>query len=201
MLYLNPSECSHLVSSPPPSIQARHRSSLQGRLTHLETLKESQDGDLRSLRSKISERKEDLARRRARLDFVRRELTQQQQQLLNSPKPSFSTEELESLHLSIHNRRAHLLETLSFIFPIRLVSASDLLFSIVGQALPNSPDSALLDKNPYDEEVIAAALGFTAQLVLLLSSYLETSLHYDIATAGSRAMIRDGISIMNGPRR
>lgn len=52
-----------------------------------------------------------------------------------------------------------------------------------------------------DGEEIAAALGFAAQVTILLSSYLDTPLHYEIASAGSRAMMRDGISIMNGPRR
>jgi hypothetical protein len=101
----------------------------------------------------------------------------------------------------IHNRRTQLLETLSEIYPIRLISPSDLLLSICEIPLPNSPAIALVEsRGKVDEEGIAAALGLTAQLVLLLSSYLDTSVHYEIAAAGSRAMIRDGISLMNGPR-
>ncbi|CAD6898769.1 unnamed protein product [Tilletia caries] len=51
-----------------------------------------------------------------------------------------------------------------------------------------------------DVEVTAAALGLVAQLVTLLSAYLETPVHYPLATAGSRSVVQDAISIMNGPR-
>lgn len=102
----------------------------------------------------------------------------------------------------LHNRRACILDKVSRIFPIHLVSPSDLLFSICDLSLPNSPAVAFTEsRGSMDGEEIAAALGFAAQVTILLSSYLDTPLHYEIASAGSRAMMRDGISIMNGPRR
>lgn len=93
---------------------------------------------------------------------------------------------------------------MSLIYPIRLLSPADLLFSIGGCTLPNAPAAALAAPraaDKIDEDEVAAALGMVAQLVLLVSAYLETPLHYDVAAAGSKAMVRDGISMMNGPRR
>ncbi|KAN0065724.1 hypothetical protein ACQY0O_000854 [Thecaphora frezii] len=54
--------------------------------------------------------------------------------------------------------------------------------------------------HPLDDDTISTALGLVAQLVILLSSYLATPVHYPMATAGSRAVVQDGISIMSGPR-
>ncbi|PWN21977.1 hypothetical protein BCV69DRAFT_281884 [Microstroma glucosiphilum] len=180
----------------------RRAFAIRGKLSAIEHTLSTQNDSIRQLRSTIAEKRDAFARRRARLDFVKRQLQS------DTAKVQASQEEPDHLRRSIarqgvltHNRRTQLLETLSEIYPIRLISPSDLLLSICDIPLPNSPALALVEsRSRVDEEGIAAALGLTAQLVLLLSSYLDTSVHYEIAAAGSRAMIRDGISLMNGPR-
>lgn len=176
-------------------------SALQGHVSHLASVSETQDADLRALRARIAAKREDLTRRRARLDYVRRrdDTHDDDDNDDDGNRAPRLRQSISHLAPRIHNRRAHLLDTLAFIYPIALVSAQDLLFSICGRALPNSPAAAIAE-HAADEEDVAAALGYTAQLVALLSAYLETSLHYEIATAGSRSVIRDGISMMNGPR-
>lgn len=126
------------------------------------------------------------------------------------------------LYKELYNRRAELLRSLEVIFPIELIDASTLLFTINGLALPNQLSderNSLSSRNDtarvaekealtsshskfqkIDEESVASALGLVAQLVTLLSHYLSTPIHYPIATAGSRAVILDGISVMSGPR-
>lgn len=172
------------------------------RLSSLEEQVDSEAANLKDLQLTLRERREALVKRKTRLELVKRQMQEE------ASWQGAQKDELESLGLhllkldvDVHNRRASMLETVSQIYPIQLMSAADLLFSICGIALPNSPATALGEsKGKLDEEDLAAALGLTAQAVSLISSYLETPLHYEIATAGSRAMMRDGISLMTGPR-
>ncbi|EPQ31119.1 uncharacterized protein PFL1_01308 [Pseudozyma flocculosa PF-1] len=64
----------------------------------------------------------------------------------------------------------------------------------------SSEGSRKLIYHPLDDDTISTALGLVAQLMTLLSTYLGTPVHYPMATAGSRAVVQDGISIMSGPR-
>ncbi|GAC97515.1 hypothetical protein PHSY_005101 [Pseudozyma hubeiensis SY62] len=126
--------------------------------------------------------------------------------------------------LQLHIQQASLLRDLEAIFPIELSDASSLLFSICGLPLPNAvpslpptelaheekrwkdtvkrhvPASARPVFHPFDDDTVSSALGLVAQLVVLLSTYLATPVHYPLATAGSRAVVQDGISLMSGPR-
>ncbi|CCF52524.1 hypothetical protein NDA10_005466 [Ustilago hordei] len=123
----------------------------------------------------------------------------------------------------LHAQQSSLLRDLEIIFPIELSDASSLLFSICGLPLPNSvaslPPTELLHEekkwkdtvkrlpasnrpvfHPFDDDTISSSFGLVAQLVVLLSTYLSTPIHYPLATAGSRAVLQDGISLMSGPR-
>jgi len=51
-----------------------------------------------------------------------------------------------------------------------------------------------------DDDVVSSALGLISQVVVLMSVYLDTPIHYPISTAGSRSIIQDSISVMSGPR-
>lgn len=51
-----------------------------------------------------------------------------------------------------------------------------------------------------NDELIATALGFTAHLVSMLAYYLEIPLRYPTIPMGSRAMIRDVVSLISGSR-
>jgi UV radiation resistance-associated gene protein len=103
--------------------------------------------------------------------------------------------------------RATLITTLAYLFPIDLISASDLLFNILGVPLPiplgatdPAPPLSLPAYKDVNEECIATALAYAALVVQLLAVYLDRMLVYPITFCGSRSMIRDGISAMVGPR-
>ena len=103
--------------------------------------------------------------------------------------------------------RASLITTLASLFPIDLISGSDLLFSILDVALPipvgatdPAPPLLLSRHKEVNEEGVATALAYAAFVVQLLAGYLDKMLVYPITFCGSRSMIRDGISAMVGPR-
>lgn len=103
--------------------------------------------------------------------------------------------------------RASLITTLASLFPIDLISGSDLLFSILDAPLPiplagtdPAPPLLLPTYKEVNEEGVATALAYAAFVVQLLAAYLDKVLVYPITFCGSRSMIRDGISAMVGPR-
>ena len=103
--------------------------------------------------------------------------------------------------------RVSLITTLASLFPIDLISGSDLLFSILNVPLPiplgttdPAPPLSLLAYKEVNEENVATALAYAAFVVQLLAVYLDKMLVYPITFCGSRSMIRDGISAMVGPR-
>ena len=78
---------------------------------------------------------------------------------------------------------------LTLIFPIEPIKNKTLHFTIRGIYLPNS----VFDDTNRDE--IAAALGFTSQLVHVLSLYLSSPLPYAIQPNASLSTITDPISV------
>jgi len=103
--------------------------------------------------------------------------------------------------------RASLITTLASLFPIDLISGSDLLFSILNAPLPiplgstdPAPPLSLPAYKEVNNESVATALAYAAFVVQLLAVYLDKMLVYPITFCGSRSMIRDGISAMVGPR-
>lgn len=86
-------------------------------------------------------------------------------------------------------------EALLTVFPIEAVRNTALQFTIRDIFLPNST----FDDTNRDE--IAAALGFTAQLVEQLSIYLVCPLPYPLEAAASFSWIRDPISAGLAQRR
>ncbi|CRG84458.1 UV radiation resistance-associated gene protein [Talaromyces islandicus] len=80
-------------------------------------------------------------------------------------------------------------EDLLTIYPIEPIPGKTLAFTIAGLALPNS------SFDDVDRESVAAALGYTAHLVYLLSFYLSVSLPYPIQPYLSSSLIQDPVSI------
>jgi UV radiation resistance-associated gene protein len=86
-------------------------------------------------------------------------------------------------------------ESLLAIFPIEPVKNRTLQFTIRGIHLPNSV------YNDTNRDEIAAALGFTAQLVHQLALYLSTTLPYSLEPSASTSYVSDPISIGLSQRR
>ncbi|CAO1631522.1 unnamed protein product [Parajaminaea phylloscopi] len=181
---------------------ARREQYIRGQREKMQVALDREQEAIEDLRLSIRTRTTALVARKSHLAAAERESTVRRRSMNDCLADTHNLRrEHADLSISVHNRRAHLLEAVSCIFPIELVSPAELLFTIGGLQLPNAPATAVLDPgSKVDEEEIAASLGLAAQVTLLLSSYLETPLHYEVAVAGSRAMMRDGISIMNGPR-
>ena len=81
-------------------------------------------------------------------------------------------------------------EDLLKIFPIEPIPRKPLHFTIRNLPMPNSKFDDVEDR-----EVVAAALGFTAHLVVLLSQYLSVPLPYPIRHLASTSLIEDPISV------
>ncbi|KAL2838802.1 UV radiation resistance protein and autophagy-related subunit 14-domain-containing protein [Aspergillus pseudoustus] len=79
-------------------------------------------------------------------------------------------------------------EDLNEIYPIEPIADKPLAFTIAGLALPNSKF------NDVDRDAIAAALGYTAHLVYLLSFYLSIPVPYPITPYSSSSLIQDPVS-------
>ncbi|KAI9255516.1 UV radiation resistance protein and autophagy-related subunit 14-domain-containing protein [Sporodiniella umbellata] len=95
---------------------------------------------------------------------------------------------------ALNKRRKELVADLFCIYPIEQSYDDSQQFSIRGVCLPNSGHDG---KN---NESIATALGFTVHLVSLLAFYLEIPLRYPTKYMGSRATIKDLISLISGYR-
>lgn len=160
---------------------------------------------LGEMRRAIEVKKEALDARRKRLDAdqVRlRSMAEACAQLQQSREHIAS--DLRFVQGQHRDERARLLRELDAIYPIQLVNARDLLYSIVDLPLPNgiatttANATALVHKTDLDEA--AAALSYVAQLVILLSAYLHLPLPYPLTSAGNRSTVQDRISMMSGPR-
>jgi hypothetical protein len=79
-------------------------------------------------------------------------------------------------------------EDLNEIYPIEPIADKPLAFTIAGLALPNSKFTDI------DRDAVAAALGYTAHLVYLLSFYLSIPVPYPITPYSSTSLIQDPIS-------
>lgn len=111
------------------------------------------------------------------------------------------------LHAKIGPIRVGLLSNLASIYPIELYSPPDLLYTILGVPLPiplmatePAPPLSLPNHSNVNEDGIATALGYVAQLLHFLAAFLGKALIYPVTCVGSRSFIKDGISAMVGPR-
>ncbi|AYO41752.1 UV radiation resistance-associated gene protein [Malassezia restricta CBS 7877] len=146
----------------------------------------------------LGEKQQQLQAIRARMKTIRLERTK-----LSHDK-DLVLSELNHVQKEVGMHRARLLRDLDDIYPIQLVHARDLLYSIVDLPLPNGiattkeNTTTLVHRTNLDET--SAALTYVAQLMILLSTYLHTTLPYPLTSSGSRATVQDRISIMTGPR-
>ncbi|KAK8869985.1 hypothetical protein IAR55_000555 [Kwoniella newhampshirensis] len=117
--------------------------------------------------------------------------------------------ERTSLYPRIHSLRASHIQTLDALFPIQPLDPSQLLYTILGVPLPiplgpKDPAPPLsLPAHRVDERTTAAALGYVAMVVQMLGNLggaQSGGLPYIVTCAGSRSAVRDGVSVMQGPR-
>ncbi|EFI28649.1 hypothetical protein CC1G_13675 [Coprinopsis cinerea okayama7 len=156
----------------------------------------------------IQERRAELNQRRellllAREEVERLDLLQQSQ----AKEITWERSKLDTLRSNLASVRAGLVSVLADIFPVDLLSPPDLLFTILDVPLPipvssndPAPPLTLPDYKQVNEDAIAAALGYVAEVLQLLSAYLGIGLLYPVTCIGSRSLIKDGISSMVGPR-
>ncbi|KAH9177034.1 hypothetical protein EDB89DRAFT_1937769 [Lactarius sanguifluus] len=194
----------------PPDVNwlTREVSEREARLADWRAAEAQARVELGSLSDRIRERKEELKCRRALLSSAMVMLSQDvAAEAILEQELSRERETLATLQRRIPSIRVTLVSTLSSLFPIDLISGSDLLFSVLGVPLPipigatdPAPPLSLPAYKDVNEETVATALAYAALVVQLLATYLGKLLVYPITFCGSRSMIRDGISAMVGPR-
>ncbi|KZV95598.1 hypothetical protein EXIGLDRAFT_834201 [Exidia glandulosa HHB12029] len=203
--------CNALLRADTAQPAKREISEREERLRALREQRDIVRAQCRNTEALIEARRKDLEDRRQMLASAR-DLVEQERAAFESTVEVLSEQEhsCKDLTATIETRRADLLQTLCGVYPIEPLSAPDLLFSILGVALPvpqNNTDPApplsltLSDVNvEVNEETVAASLGYVAQLVHLMAKYLGRRLMYPVTCVGSRSLIKDPISAMMGPR-
>lgn len=130
----------------------------------------------------IKARKEAMARGRSTQDKARSHLPDAQLKLATSAKL------LDQNTEDAKGQIRRISEDLLSIYPIEPIPDEPLTFTIAGLALPNS------NFEDIDRDAVAAALGFTAHLVQLLSFYLSVPIPYPIKPYLSNSLIHDPVS-------
>lgn len=158
-------------------------------------------GDITSRRKMLKQRRDILATARSMYAEDQANLRQTAVEVAEQKRC------LDTLRARLPVIRTSLISTLSWVYPIELLSSSELLFTILTVPLPipfnttePAPPLSLASHKEVTEDAVATALGFAAQLVQLLAIYMGKGLTYPITCIGSRSLIRDNISAMVGPR-
>lgn len=128
-------------------------------------------------------RRESMERGRQEQEKARGHFPEAQAKLSSSAKLLDQTREITKSHI----RR--IFEALQSVYPIEPIPDKPLAFTIRGFPLPNS------NFEDIDRDTVAAALGYTAHLVYMLSFYLFTHLPYPIQPCSSTSLIQDPVSV------
>lgn len=158
-------------------------------------------GDIASRRKKLKQRRDILATAESMYAEDQANLRQTAVEVAEQKR------RLDALRARLPVIRMSLITTLSWVYPIELLSSSELLFTVLAVPLPiplngtePAPPLSLASHKEVTEDAVATALGFAAQVVQLLAIYMGKGLTYPITCIGSRSLIRDNISAMVGPR-
>ncbi|KZT06207.1 uncharacterized protein LAESUDRAFT_726023 [Laetiporus sulphureus 93-53] len=197
-----------LVTQPGAGLVRREVSEREAWIGQLHSEAADLNAQSDKLRERLAARRADLQKRRELLALAR-ELNENASQLEFEQEEELINERgrLSTLRDQIGPMRSLLITTLSFIFPIELVSPPDLLFTILDVPLPiplgpndPAPPLSLSSHKEVTEDAVATALGYAAQVVQMLAAYIGKGLVYPVTCVGSRSLIKDGISAMVGPR-
>ncbi|XP_041864636.1 UV radiation resistance-associated gene protein [Melanotaenia boesemani] len=137
-------------------------------------LQQKERAQLQKKEEAFSAQHESLKEEKESLTRLQKECTAKREQFLKS-------------NAQLTFRCRQLLSELSYIYPIDVANQSD--YVICGVKLPNSEDF-----QAKDDGSVAVALGYTAHLVLMISSFLQIPLRYPVIHKGSRSSIRDTIT-------
>lgn len=130
----------------------------------------------------IKARKEAMEQGRLAQEKARSHLPDAQEKLVSSELLLKQTSE------ETRGQIRRIAEDLMMIYPIDPVPEKTLAFTIAGLPLPNS------NFDDIDREEVAAALGYTAHMVYLLSFYMSVSIPYPISPSLSTSLIQDLVS-------
>ncbi|KAJ6006043.1 hypothetical protein N7451_003987 [Penicillium sp. IBT 35674x] len=130
----------------------------------------------------IKSRKEAMEQGRIAQEKARSHLPDAQEKLVSSEQLLHQTSE------DAKGQIRRIAEDLMVIYPIEPIPDKSLAFTIAGLPLPNS------DFEDIDRDMVAAALGFTAHVVYLLSFYLSVAIPYPVSPNQSISLIQDHIS-------
>ncbi|KAI5291596.1 hypothetical protein KEM54_003189 [Ascosphaera aggregata] len=145
------------------------------------------------IRASIKRRDEIARSLRARKKYIEKgkELQQKTAASLDEARPSVTSQksQLRQIAEKSTDQIRRICEHLSRIYPIEAITGKPLTFTICGIHLP---DSIFEDS---DKEEIAAALGYAAHLLNMISLYISTPLPYPIKACLSKSTIDDPLSM------
>ncbi|WFD15373.1 hypothetical protein MARU1_001391 [Malassezia arunalokei] len=197
--------CTPALQSTSILAQRRYKFELRHSYDLLRRARRNREQALSDLYDTLEARKKALGEKQQRLQAIRARMKNiRLARTKLSDDKDLVLSELNNIQKKVGLHRARLLRDLDDIYPIQLVHARDLLYSIVDLPLPNGiattkeNTTTLVHRTNLDET--SAALAYVAQLMILLSTYLQTTLPYPLTSSGSRATVQDRISIMTGPR-
>lgn len=152
----------------------------------------------------MNARREYISRQLAKRRIARRESTAMES-TISSDKVVIRDDRMLA-----QSQRARIANDLNDIFPINLIPDQSFKFSICDVPLPDYSNSQPLgpqisraivkDFGVSEDDLIAAAYGFAAQVLTLLSYYLGVPLRYPVQPYGSQSFIIDPISAIQGSR-
>ncbi|KAI1316017.1 hypothetical protein EDD11_010542 [Mortierella claussenii] len=178
----------------PMTLQKR-RGELTERLWHLQRQVGHELNGLEQAQSRAAAlRKEHAERRKALVESKERVQTQEMyldENLMNLAK---NKDSLYHTLKEYSTKRTELIATLFTIFPITESDNDPNLLKICNVPLPNSVYTGL------DEDAVSIGLGLACHLVTMLAHYLSVPLRYPLTPMGSRAFVRDPVSLLVGPK-
>lgn len=184
-------------------VAAKINSNYSSSLVSLEETRKQLEFNERKLLQLIESVKKDTELLEKQTDNVRRHMERESACLkaslagiqLPSPPSDEKKSQLEVLENSLNARKGELATQLLEVFPIEPIPGKA-SYSICGLELPNM--LSLTQLNPVE---VGAAFGFVAQVIVVLSQYMDIPLSYPIQPYGSQSFIVDPIANIKGSRR
>ncbi|KAF2865169.1 UV radiation resistance-associated gene protein [Massariosphaeria phaeospora] len=148
-----------------------------------------------AVRKRRDELKNNIQRRRELMHTGRELQTRMESELVEAREKHNETKQLvDKAQEDIAGQRRRICEDLQTVFPIEPMPGKSLAFTIRGLPLPNTHT----EFDDAKEDVTAAALGYVAQVLSLLSPYFSVILPYPMNVNGSASTIEDPLAMNTG---